>query len=232
MYWNNPIIEYCWPSELDPIIAGSHHGQHCLFYDPFFNQKQIQYQQRLEDLCNWANSLIAQQGIEKFLLNPQNHYDIANLVKLNMWIDDIRKQGIVKPMLVSYSDKGYTAATGESRLRALECISNISTVTAFIDTSIKYQDKFKHLQPVNTFDQFAGLCGATIGQTFLFRFTDNQAENGIDWYEYNSIKTALVTPGQDYCVAAVAEYLKRHPDTVFTVSWFGCLINWQNYKNF
>ena len=232
MYWNNPLIEIKWPSELDPIADSLHGGNHCLFYDPKFNQQQIYYQQRLQDLCDWANRLINTRGIGQFLQNPQNHYDIANLVKLNMWIADIRTQGIIKPMLISYTDNQYTAANGESRLRALECVPNITSVTAFINTGFKNRDRFDHLEPVTTFDQFAQLCGAIVGQNFLFRLTDDQAPYGLDWYEYDSQRAAPVTPGEEYCVSAVVAYLEQHPDTVFTMDWFDQLVDWNQYKNF
>ena len=232
VYWNNPIIEYHWPSDLDPIVQSLHNGCHCLFFDPAFDYRQIQYQQRLTDLGNWANNWITQQGIEEFLHNAVNHYDIANLVKLNLWIGDIRQQGIVKPMLIHYDHNVYTAATGESRLRALECVPSVSSVTAFINTQIENQDQFDHLEPVTTFDQFARLCQADVGQKFLFRFTDAQAAYGIDWYEYDSKKTASVTPGNDQCVAIMQEYLQQCPNTRFDTQWFSTPVDWTQYKNY
>jgi len=232
MYWNNPTINFTYPSSQDPIKDSLHNGVHCLFYDPAFDQKQIQYQQKLQDLCDWANQSITTQGTTEFLQRLQNHYDIANLVKLNLWIADIRSQGIIKPMLVSYDNNQYTAANGESRLRALECVTEVCSVRAFINTSVKYQDQFDHLESVTTFDQFAQLCGADYGQNFLFRLTDAQAPYGLDWYEYDSQRTAPVTPGEEYCVGAVTAYLEQHPDTVFTVDWFARLVEWNQYKNF
>lgn len=232
MYWNNPLIEINWPSTLDPIVDSCHNGSHCLFYDPAFDQRQIHYQQKLQDLCDWANKSIMAQGTTCFLQNPQNHYDIANIVKLNMWIDHIRSQGIVKPMLVSYDNNQYMAANGESRLRALECVPEVRSVTAFINTGVKYQDQFRHLEPVTTFDQFAKLCKAVDRQNFLFRLTDAHAPYGLDWYEYDSRQTASVTPGEEYCIGAVTAYLEQHPGTVFTVDWFAQLVDWNHYKNF
>jgi hypothetical protein len=232
MYWNNPLILINWPSRLDPIKDSLHNGVHCLFYDPAFDQKQIQYRQKLQDLCDWANKSIIAQGTACFLQNPQNHYDIANIVKLNMWIDDIRSQGIVKPMLVSYDNNQYTANNGESRLRALECVPEVRAVRAFISTGVKYQDQFRHLEPVTTFDQFSQLCGAVNGQKFLFRLTDAQAPHGLDWYEYDSQRTAPVTPPVEYCVGAIAAYLEQHPSTVFKVGWFAQLVDWIQYKNY
>jgi hypothetical protein len=203
-----------------------------LFFDSAFDHGQIQYQQRLTDLGNWANQLITQQGIEEFLHNSANHYDIANLVKLNLWIKDIRQQGIIKPMLIHYDQKIYTAATGESRLRALECVPAVLSVTAFINTRVENQDQFDHLELVTTFDQFAQLCCADAGQQFLFRFTDAQAAHGIDWYEYDSKKTAAVTPGNDQCVALMQEYLQQYPGAIFDTQWFSTLVNWGQYKNY
>ena len=232
VYWNNPIIEYRWPSDLDPIVQSLHNGRHCLFFDPAFDHRQIQYQQQLTDLGNWANHVITQQGIEEFLHNFANHYDIANLVKLNLWINDIRQQGIIKPMLIHYDHNVYTAATGESRLRALECVPSVSSVTAFINTRIENQAQFNHLESVTTFEQFARLCRADAGQKFLFRFTDALAAYGIDWYEYDSKKTVLVTPGNDQCVAIMQEYLQQWPDTRFDTQWFSTLVDWNQYKNY
>lgn len=229
MYWNNPIQEIKYPSVRDIIAESLHNGNHCIFYDPAFVKNQITYRQSLQDLCDWANRNV-QQGIEQFLANPQNHYDIANLVKLNMWIEDIRKQGIVKPMLVSYTPDGYRAANGESRLRALECLPKISTVTAFINCRVEDQSKFEHLESVTTFNHFAELCNSVDGQQFLFRLTAADAPYGIDWYEYNSSRTAPVTPGQEECVELVTAYLKQHPDTVFSHEWFAQPVTWNLYK--
>jgi hypothetical protein len=233
MYWNNSIINLTYPSDQDPIVDSLHGGNHCLFYDPAFDQGQIHYRQKLQDLCDWVNQLITTQGTTQFLQDPQNHYNIANLVKLNMWIHDIQTNGIIKPMLIWYlGDEKYIATNGESRLRALECIPEITTVTAFISTTNKYAEKFKHLTPVTTFDQFAKLCKAVDGQKFLFRLTDDHAPYGLDWYEYNSRQTASVTPEEEYCVGAVTAYLEQHPGTVFTVDWFAQLVDWNQYKNF
>ena len=132
MYWNNPIQEIKYPSDRDIVAESLHNGNHCIFYDPAFDKQQVKYRQSLQDLCDWANRGCA-AGVKQFLQDPQNHYDIANLVKLNMWVEDIRTQGIVKPLLISYTPEGYRAANGESRLRALECLPEVATVTAFIN---------------------------------------------------------------------------------------------------
>jgi hypothetical protein len=232
MYWNNPILEINWPSKLDPIADSLHSGQHCLFYNPAQDKNQIKVNRCLQDLCDWANTTINSQGIDRFLVEPKNHNYIANLVKVNIWVDDLARQGSVKPMLLHYTDHAsLTSATGESRLRAIERINSITTVSVFISTHAKYQDHFFNLEPVTTFDQFAKLCSAELGQKFLFRLTDFQAPYGLDWYEYNSSRTTSVTPGSDYCLAVMSSYLKQHPNIIFTPNWFDHLIDWEFFQS-
>lgn len=231
MYWNNPIIKLTFPSNRDPIQESFHNGRHCLFYNTSLDKNQILYTQSLQDICNWANYSIANNGITGFIQEQKNWYDIANIVKLNMWIDDIQKQGIIKPMMLYYDGKEkYGINNGESRLRALERIPAITTIQGFISTTVEYANNFNNITPVTSFAQFAEICQAVIGQEFLFTLTEPDAPYGIYWYEYNSCWTAPVTPGETYCVRALYAYLNKYPTTKFTPEWFDHLIIWSDYN--
>ena len=232
MYWNNPTIRVTYPlnSQDDPIKQSFHNGVHCIFYDPAVPKETIRYQQSLKDICDWANGHIKRDGIDGFINNPGNHYDIANIVKLNMWIDDIRKQGIVKPMNIFYDgQEQYGINNGESRLRAVERITNLSSVSAFVCTRQEYADRFAHLEQVQDFEHFARLCKAVDygrEQIFLFQLTDLEAPYGIFWYEYDSQLTAPVTPSEAFCVKALHDYLLQNADFEFTPDWFDDLKAW------
>ena len=229
-YWLNGIKEYIWPTDEDPIIESMHNGSHCLFYNPSVHKDTITYKQSLQDICDWANSSIKEYGIDKFIDTSQNWYDIANIVKLNMWIDDIRKQGIVKPMMLFYPDgEKLGINNGESRLRACTCIPELTHVKAFISTSVEHRAKFEHLEEITTFKQFAEKCLAVDQQWFGFTLTDPEAPYGLFWYEYNSQATAPVTPGEQTCVNTLRNYLNSNPDTVFTIDWFSNVVDWSNY---
>ena len=232
MYWNNPQIELTYPSlDQDPVFQGLHNGTHCLFYDPSVDKKSIKNNQSLQTLCNWANGAIKQQGVRGFVQDPVNHYDLANLVKLNLWIHDIRAQGIVKPWLLLDQDGTLVPGTGDSRLRCLERISEIQTVPAFISTHVSRADQYQHLEPVTTLDQFARLCGARPGQLFTFRLTDPAAPFGMYWYEYNSDQTRWVTPSESDCVKAFVAYAHAHPGLKINPEWFDYVIDWNQYHN-
>jgi hypothetical protein len=203
-----------------------------VFYHPAVDKMDIHNNQTLQDLCDWTNSNIQEFGIDGFLGEPKNYYDIANLVKLNLWVRDLPINGSIKPMLLTYTGGKYNAdfgsGTGASRLRAMERIPGMQAVTAFITTSNKFKSQFQHLEEITTFDRFAKLCQAVPGQHFLFRFTDPLAPFGIDWYEYDSSRTSSITPSEEYCLSAIANYLQQYPNTVFTPEWFESTIKWSN----
>jgi hypothetical protein len=232
MYWNNPMIKVSWPSQDDPIAQSLHNGQHCIFYDPAVHRNKIRSNQSLQDLCDWINARVQSLGWPEFAQDQRNHYEIANLVKLNMWVDSLAGVGNVKPMLLQYvGNPLFETGTGESRLRAMERLPQIKTCQAFISTHKRFADKFSHCFKVKTFDQFAQLCQAVKYQTFFFRLTDASAAYGLDWYEYENSLTSAVTPDTAFCVGAMTNYFEQHPDTVFSPEWFDTLINWSNYKS-
>lgn len=231
MYWNNPLVTLTWPNSRDPVIESFHNGVHCLFYNPAQLFDNVQTNQRLQDLCNWANAGL-KFGVQTFVADSTNHYDIANLIKLNMWIADIKTQGIVKPLMMLDQGNGtFLAGTGDSRLRCLECIPAISRVPAFISTLKERAELYSDLEPVMCFDQFAELCRAEPGQEFLFRLTDASAPYGIYWYEYNAERTRSVTPEQSWCVNTFYNYAQHNADLLITKEWFNELKDWQTFSD-
>jgi len=232
MYWNNPLIETHWPSDTDPIVKSLHNGAHCLLWNPAATFDKVVTQQRLADLCKWANEWLETDGIDGFVADARNHYDIANLVKLNMWIKSIREQGIVKPWLLQDQGDGtFLAGTGDSRLRCLERMPEITAVPAFISTIATRKHLYPGLEEITTFDRFAELCGAKQNQLFLFRLTDPTAPYGLYWYEYNSDLTRSVTPGEAEAVAMFKNYATLNPETRITPEWFDLTIVWEHHTS-
>ena len=228
MYWNNPLIEVKQPITTDPIAESLHNGTHCLFWNPAARLDNVTTQQTLTDLCDWANNWLTTDGIDGFVADPRNHYDIANLVKLNMWIQDIREQGIIKPwLLLDQGDGTFLAGNGDSRLRCLERIPEIQTVASFVSTTANRKHLYQELEQVTTFERFAELCGATYNNTFLFRLTDAEAPYGLYWYEFNSEHTRSVTPSEVDAIDMFVKYYKQHQGIVITPAWFDQRIDWQ-----
>jgi hypothetical protein len=229
-YWNNPLITVKLDTTRDPVVESFHNGRHCLFWNSASRFDNITTNQRLDDLIKWANEWLDTDGIDGFVADSRNLYDIANLVKLNMWINDIRQQGIVKPWLIQDQGNGtLIAGTGDSRLRCLEVVPEITSVPAFISTSVERADLYKDLEPVTTFRQFAELCKAEPEVEFIFRLTESTAPYGMYWYEYNTNRTRAVTPGESQAVSMFVNYVRWHPGFRVSRDWFAQPRNWDNY---
>jgi hypothetical protein len=230
MYWNNPVEQVKCPGPSDIIFKATHDGRHCLFWNPKSTFNNIKTHQRLADTCIWVNDHVRAQGIDAFLINPIYFNIIANLVKINMWVHDIRKQGVVKPWLIQDTGSGLQLGNGDSRLRCFERIPEIKTVPAFVSTHVSRAHLYSDLETVDTFEQFAELCNAEPGQEFLFRLTDIDAPYGLDWYEYNSSRTRAVTPGESEAVGMMVNYFAAHADLEITPDWFDQIIDWAQYR--
>ena len=204
-----------------------------LFFDPCVFKDKINTEHTLKKLCDWANDKIQHQGLDMFLSDHYNNYDIANLVKINLWTLDIQKQGVVKPFLLKYIGNGrYIANTGETRLRSMEQILNLNTVRAFVVVPKKYVPEFDHLERIMDIHEFARYCAAVDGQQFLFDFTTDQYNNQeLWWFEYDSQRTAAVTPGDEWCIEVFKKFTNNKGIPYFTPQWFLEDHNWNRYKN-
>jgi hypothetical protein len=220
------ILYINWPAVVDPIRDSLHQGQHCLFFNPSAQYNHIKIWQTLQDLCDEANRWAQLDG---FIADTRNHFNIANLVKINLWSNDVRQQGIKKPILIlHHSDGQFDTGVGESRVKIAQRISGMDRLPAFLATRSEHAHLFTDWQEITTFDQFAKCCGAEPGDQFLFRMEAHDADYGISWYEYNSPFTRAVGPSDDMCVTVFDTWYKNN-NIFFTPEWFDQFIDWESY---
>jgi hypothetical protein len=230
MYWNNPTIQIRYPGSTDPILDSLHDGRHCLFFDPTFPIKQIQPLQTLDELCAMANAWLKQHPVSDLWHDLACQDWMANIVKINLMVNNITQIGCAKPMLLFYHGlMPVIPGTGDSRLKALSRISNMHHVPAFISTSAEFKHVFEHLVQVSTFDIFAQCCKIESDTTFSFRLTDNSASHGLDWYEYDS--KIITLPDSIFCLRTLEKYLdQRSSNFEFCPQWFDTLVDWDAYQ--
>jgi len=229
-YWNNPIKKYKWPCAEDPVVESFHNGQHCLFYNPAIPIAEIKYNTPLIQYIKWANDAVHNIGID----NTSDQTQLSKILKINLLVEHIQAHGIVKPILVYYTGSKFVTLTGDGKLRALECLPNLTTtVPVFITTATCYKDRLEEstgMMPIRTFNEFAGVFDAKIGQQFLFTLTDSNAPYGMYWYEYASPLTANVTPDVDDSIKMLKSYFSKHLNTQLSVDWFTTPIDWSQYQ--
>lgn len=230
VYDRNPAVSAVWPSDIDIFQIHTNSTTHCMFWNPAFEFRQCSTLYQLQDFCNNINKLRQELSDSMIFDLGKYNYDLSNVVKFNIWINQLRTQGNIKPWLVIDEGNGHLiAGTGDSRLKCLERLPHINTVCAIITTHISQQHRYQHLTPVTTFDEFAARCGANHGEQFLFRFTAHDAAYGIRWYEHANPLTRDTTPGDDFTLSALRGYLAHHPKVRFTPEWFDTLVDWHSY---
>jgi len=224
-YYTNPKETYSqtvlpYPKDTDPIVKSLHQGEHVLFWDPGIHKNRIKYNRTVQEQCDWLNSADIWQ----------DPFRVATIVKLNIYIDDIKRQGVVKPMLLYYDgNEKFGVHTGENRMRATELIPDLVMLESFITTHKQFANLFSHLPQIENFEQFQEICRTPIGCKYTFTFTDQDAPYGIFWFEYDSDQTRAVTPGYDWCERVMRNYLKKNKIN-FTPAWFDSLVDWKSYE--
>lgn len=232
MYWNNPIIEYCWtkPDQADPIKESSKNRHHVLFYNPAVPLLQIRKQQTLNDLLNFTNTLLDQSNVDLIKTLHQNQDVFIHLVKIHKMLPSLKTHGCLKPFLLHYTgNMPFQTGTGDSRLLAFDCINGFDHVPAFISTIKKYAKHFEHLPQIHNVQQFVSCCNVNTKMDFWFRFTDANAPYGLDWYEFAHPDTRSCTvPNRDWCLQSFKNYILSRPKMfLLTQQWFTENIDWQ-----
>jgi hypothetical protein len=117
--------------------------------------------------------------------------------------------------------------TGDSRLKAIECIPEITSVPAIITTHQKYSYMFTHCEQIDSLEQFKQTCKTE--SDFYVRYTEQSSEYGLDWFEYSEDKVTV--PDTEWCLHLIQNYINNQSDNFrFSTDWFKNTIVWDLYK--
>jgi hypothetical protein len=220
-----------WPTVTVPAYeqnqiwkAMSHDGQHLIFYHDNMPQHEIARVLTLDTACARANDWLTQDQ----LFRPGPHAnEVANLVRINLCYHSLTQLGNVKPMLLQYlGHRPLQAATGGTRMAALELIQHDIPIACFISTHRRWAHEWTHLEPVTDWTRFCDLAGAEVSSQITLRATDQHAHYGLDWYEVSIDRVQV--PGDLQCLGALRSYLAQQPlDFRFCPKWFTSQIYWE-----
>lgn len=210
--------------DTDPLAQHLDQGQHALFYDPCVPLENILKLDTLDELINIANERLDYYGPGMFTNFDQcneisNQDQIANIVRVNLFVHSLKAQGNVKPCILHYNGTlPYGAGNGGSRLMALECVSNISTISAFISMPIELAQNFAHLRQIHSVNDMLDIFNSPERTKFYFKFTYDANAHGLEWYEVD-LATVRV-PNNQQCLDLLQEYVDSRPGFKFTKLWF------------
>ena len=221
MHWNNPIEIIS--DNNDVLLRAQHNGQHCLFYNPAVNIDCIRRLDTPADICAVANQWLKQK------ISVSNDFK-ARLVNINRFAQSLQTIGCVKPMLLFYHGTiPYEAGTGGTRMLALDVLSTITSVPAFISTHSCYRDNFANLEEITDIARFKELCGAPTG-TVSLRLESASGNVGINWFEIDSQTPDVAVHSEESTICALENYLTQQSDNfIFTPQWLIQPIDWSRY---
>lgn len=223
-YYHNHIVTAPAYGHSDAWDQMQQRGQHVILHHSEMPLEHIQRVLTLASACERANGwLCADQ-----LFEPGPHAnEVANLVRINLCYHSLVRLGNVKPMLLQYlGSMPLQAATGGTRMAALELIPECRSVGAFVSTHHRWAEQWRHLEQVTSWDRFCELAAADPDSMVSVRMTDAEADYGLDWYEVSVGQVAV--PGDDLCLRALECYLDQQPrDFRFSPDWFTQTIAWQ-----
>lgn len=216
---------------LDPIAKILENSKNVLLFSKSVPLANIRPMFTLQELCDKANDQICWNGIESFIRQDHTkpNFDTSQFVKINCLYQDFLLEGNKKPFLLTF-DNDLTTVTGDTRMRALELVSSITSVSAFISINKDSRSLINNAQPITTFKKFADCCDVPFGTPFFF----TESNGYLEWYEVHA-ETKIPCAGQtfrEFCQQAIYHYLLKQPSNFkFTVDWFKQSINWQDYTN-
>ena len=225
-YWNNPIRAYQAYEDAKGWQQMQHRDQHCVCYAENMPMTQIQRVLTLEQTCARVNDLLSQGQL---FCSPQHSNEVANLVRINLFYHSLRSRGNVKPMLLHYQGtRPMEAATGGTRMAALELMPEVTDVPCFVSTHVRYLPELSDLKIVRDWTEFSRLSSAQTGDQIILRLTDPAADYGLDWYEVSLSDPAMTVPQDPECLQALQHYLAQQPPAFrFEPQWFRESIIWQ-----
>jgi hypothetical protein len=228
MHDSNPIMILEPHVDDSGFVQAQHHDQHSLLFVSHLPLDIVRTPTCLDQVIGIANSLLHQD----LLFDVPLHANlVANLVRINLFYHSLVRYGNIKPILVHYVDGQYRAATGGTRMMAMEIMPGADSISALISVQQHLLPELVPGEPVTTWHRFCDLVGATPGDRVLMRLTNSDAAYGIDWYEVafapSPLRDHCWVPQDDWCLKALAHYLLGQSSRFrFEREWFSQDIHW------
>jgi hypothetical protein len=194
-----------------------------LYYNPFVPVKSIVPEMTVELLLETAN-----QAKEKIHPTAWDLNLLANLVRLNWMIQDLKYGFIYKPLLVK---QNLEVLTGDTRMMAISFHSHIEDVPCVLTVPSSYQVDTTHWIPIKSINHLSELTGVA-EQDILFNDVD-WTKQQLSWIEFAMPNTEHHMHDQQQRENMILEYLKHQDDAfVFSRDWLADPIDWSTFDNF
>lgn len=142
---------------------------------------------------------------------------LANSVRLNWMVKNLRTQPMRKPIFV---DDQFRVVVGDTRLMAVKLLG-IKTV------NVLAQLREPQGTVITTLDQLKNICGFNLDAELMWHPGDrNILCQSVEWFEIADASTGDHMHDEQQRLVMINDYLQAHPGFEFTPQWYQLPIDW------
>jgi len=181
-----------------------------LYYNPFTPVEIIKPEMTIEQSLRLANQ--------------RDNNVLANMVRLNWMVQDLKSNIICKPILLR---EGFEVVTGDTRMMAISMYPYIKDVPALLTVRSTVSVGNNWIK-VDTKQHLAELVGTNEMNVVCFNDWNKQE---VEWIEFAMPHTEHHMHDEEQRLSMIQNYLKEYPDTLFDQDWLLESIDWNLYDH-
>jgi hypothetical protein len=191
-----------------------------LLYNSSVSIKVIQPIMTVDQLLSIANDAVHSGSLSEYQQDV-----LANLVRLNWMIEDLRHNTIQKPLLLS---SGLTVETGDTRLMAASFHPRITTVPALL--TVENNISMPEWITVINMEHLGKLLN--IDPKNIMLNNQDWTKQQLSWIEFAYPHTSNHMHDEKQRLGMVYRYIEKQPqDFLFTRKWLQTPIDWSKWDS-
>jgi hypothetical protein len=204
---------------------------YCMFYHPAVPAEQLTPVQTLEQCCVVVNQALALHGTELSGWPAGLQDEIARLLWVNKFYQDLDKEPIRKPILVHRHQDQYLVDCGDTRLMTLQLANTAATVGVVVTCLATAADQYTAWYPVTSDQDLIQLIQFDpVNTTVLVTPTPPGSTYAVEWLEIGDASTSHHLHSIDLRIGMMQQYLRTQPANFkFTRDWAKRPIDWSAF---
>jgi hypothetical protein len=191
-----------------------------LLYNSSVSIKVIQPIMTVDQLLSIANDAVHSGSLSEYQQDV-----LANLVRLNWMIEDLRHNTIQKPLLLS---SGLTVETGDTRLMAASFHPRITTVPALL--TVENNISMPEWITVINMEHLGKLLN--IDPKNIMLNNQDWTKQQLSWIEFAYPHTSNHMHDESQRLGIMHRYIEKQPqDFLFTRKWLQTPIDWSKWDS-
>jgi len=203
-------------------------SDYCMFYHPAMPAAELTPIQTLSQSCTVVNQALTLYGIELLTWPVGLQDEIARLLWVNRFYQNLSTEPIRKPILVHRHQDQYIVDCGDTRLMTLQLASSAATVSVIITCLAAVADQYITWQPVTGDQDLIQLTQFDPNNTtVLVTPTPPGSDHAVEWLEIGDASTRHHLHSVDLRIQMMQQYLRTQPiNFKFTKDWAKMPIDW------